>query len=666
MTGHDEPLVRAEEIRQQTAAVLDEMNRQATTLELPAPDPPEALEQARAVLEQNSYQVLFVGEAKSGKSSLVNALVGRDILPTDVAVATSQVFRVSAAEREAYRLRFEDDSVQEIAADDLPRYGSQVLADAGAAPTPASTIRWIEVDLPGLRFLPDGVSLLDTPGLGALYSAHQEITQRFVPLADAVVLVLDSERPIVTTELDAVATVLEATGDVFFVQTKSDLVGVDQCRSVRERSEQLLRERFPQLAEVSVLPFSNTLLRAAALDDEDAQENLEDSGHIEMEAALRRFLFVVAGWRRTASALGLAGAYQRGSTTTLAARAEALREAAEVQARLEMRRAVFTKEWGPRGSKSTPVVTETKKTVQRAVKSLRQTLTPHGKIVAAHRDTIEAATSVKALEALNDELPARLAADLQAEFRQTAGAVDNRIAELLAPLFDEGADRWVAADSVLETDDLSLSGRRLRDTKGVRWEKIASATMQGGIASTAGTTAFYFAYGGLSSAVAMGSLTVATGGTILIGVGVVALAGTLWASAHGWRRAGGRRVQATRQDVTRNLVECAGMLQTRLFDGDFADGREGLVETHFAQVEAQVFETLKTTVKRKEEEGLAEQKRLEEAAGLDADQRKARGAELAEQRRGWDALADRVEALSAELEELLSSMNRGPATGDAG
>src|SRR5919107_5613708 len=50
---------------------------------------------------------LVVGEAKRGKSTFVNALIGRDILPTDVRVATSQVFDVRPADREAYHLRFE-------------------------------------------------------------------------------------------------------------------------------------------------------------------------------------------------------------------------------------------------------------------------------------------------------------------------------------------------------------------------------------------------------------------------------------------------------------------------------------------------------------------------------------------------------------------------------
>lgn len=169
---------RAEAVRQQTLAILSSLTKTAMALGLAEPD--SSLKRCGKKLTENSYQVLVVGEAKRGKSTFVNALIGRDILPTDVDIATSQVFRISPAEREAYCLRFEDDSRKEIAAADLASYGSQVVADANGVPRLDQIIRWIEVDVP-TRFVPANVRILDTPGLGALYAAHAQITDRFVP-----------------------------------------------------------------------------------------------------------------------------------------------------------------------------------------------------------------------------------------------------------------------------------------------------------------------------------------------------------------------------------------------------------------------------------------------------------------------------------------------------
>src|ERR687894_1621872 len=134
-----------EGIRRQTVAVLDELIARADEFKLADPSP--ALGRYREKLRENAYKVLVVGEAKRGKSTFVNALIGRDILPTDVEVATSQVFNVRPAKQEAYRVRYEDGSAREITAGDLPRYGSQVMHDAGIVPKPAEIVRWIEVDM---------------------------------------------------------------------------------------------------------------------------------------------------------------------------------------------------------------------------------------------------------------------------------------------------------------------------------------------------------------------------------------------------------------------------------------------------------------------------------------------------------------------------------------
>src|SRR5215208_2518343 len=103
---------RTSRIRRQTVAILDDLTAKAGWFELA--DPPAALGRYRQKLRENAYKVLVVGEAKRGKSTFVNALIGRDILPTDVEVATSQVFNVRPAKQEAYRVRYEDGSVQEI------------------------------------------------------------------------------------------------------------------------------------------------------------------------------------------------------------------------------------------------------------------------------------------------------------------------------------------------------------------------------------------------------------------------------------------------------------------------------------------------------------------------------------------------------------------------
>lgn len=51
---------------------------------------------------EDGYQMSVIAEAKRGKSTFVNTLIGRDLLPIDVEVATIQVFNIRISGLEVY------------------------------------------------------------------------------------------------------------------------------------------------------------------------------------------------------------------------------------------------------------------------------------------------------------------------------------------------------------------------------------------------------------------------------------------------------------------------------------------------------------------------------------------------------------------------------------
>src|SRR3712207_9409698 len=146
------------------------------------------------------------------------------------------------------------------------------MADAGIAPTADKVIRWIEVEMP-IRFMPKGVSILDTPGLGSLYAGHAQITHRFVPEADAVIFVLESGQPLVDEDLKFIEQILTVTRNIFFVQAKIDQYTKEDWQSIQSRNQEILKERFKdRLADTRVWPVSSTNLRKAASADERTEQ----------------------------------------------------------------------------------------------------------------------------------------------------------------------------------------------------------------------------------------------------------------------------------------------------------------------------------------------------------------------------------------------------------
>jgi GTPase SAR1 family protein len=633
-------------VRQQMISILENLAKKASEFELPKP--PEALERYHQRLVENTYKVLVAGEAKRGKSKFINALIGQDILPTNVRVTTSQVFDVRLAERDAYRLRFEDNSEREITLDDLPRYGSQVLEDAGERPELDQIIRWIEVDTPTIRFLPDGVSLLDTPGLGALYAAHAQITQRFVPEADAVIFVLDSEKPIVRSEIEFIETILSETSDIFFIQTKIDLYDEEHWQHIQRRNQEILDESFKdRLTDTSVWPISSTLLLAAAAGGEDAEEDLEDSRHKELETALRAFLFRVAGWRRSAEAILVADSYHTTSHMTLSGRLANLTEDAakrtEMQRRAAERKEQFEREWGEQGQKRRELYEEIKRRIHVSRRRFDDALRFDGAVGQALQVKIEGLRSLEEARELNEVMGEEVKAAAGEQWRRRCREAEAGCVELLVPLL-AAADVVINTPQSADTPALTAKSTVVADLekslfKGSLWERIENAREE----AVKG-----FVLGGLGGAI-VGTITGPLEPVVMV---VGAIVGGLWGLRTGWKEVELSELKKAKATLKENLTTLIEPVRQQFFSEPDTSFRSSPVDEYFNGLDRAMDEQIQAIVKQKLEEVEAEHARLDRSGDLNDQQRKDSIERTKRQLVEWEAIGKAIENVSARLNAL--------------
>ena len=110
-------------IKRNLAAILDEMKTYKE--EYDAVPPPDSFTAARKLLDKKEYNVVVCGEAKQGKTSLINALTGKDLLPVGERITTNRIYRITNAEQQRIHLVFEDGSKVGIDEKDLLRYGTE-------------------------------------------------------------------------------------------------------------------------------------------------------------------------------------------------------------------------------------------------------------------------------------------------------------------------------------------------------------------------------------------------------------------------------------------------------------------------------------------------------------------------------------------------------------
>ena len=630
-----------EKVRQQSVAVLDGLVTKAGEFQLA--EPPEALKQHRQRLRENTYQVLVVGEAKRGKSTFVNALIGRDILPTDVAVATSQVFNIRPAKQEAYRLRFEDGSAREITAADLPRYGSQVMHDAGVVPAPEEIIRWIEVDMP-VRFLPRGVTILDTPGLGALYAGHARITYRFVPEADAVIFVLDSGQPIVEEDLKFIDQILSVTRNIFFVQTKIDQYSKEDWQNVQRRNMEILAKQFKgRLADTRVWPVSSTNLRKAASADKKTEEAyLMVSRHKELAAALQAFLARVASWNRAAQAMGAAAPYYTANRKTLASRlagltTESKQKQEELQKVAVEAKRQFDAEWGPQGQKSR----ELKEGLQRAVavgkKSFANALQPGSDIELAQKAKIDAITSLTDANQVRQEMPGEVIAAAMGSWAQVCEEVQGKCLALLGPFTEAADDIGASLDSGLS--DLEITGDGLDEAFKYDYFTMLRSAMGGGMllmsVSSIGSLA------GISVAASLGAAAPF--------VALPVLGALLYTGVKGGLKGEAKTAQGK---LRMQLAEMLQQVRRHFFDVDLTSTRFSPVDEYFTSLERHVNGQVRAMVEQKSKEAQAEITRLSQASQLHGREREAQVKQAQQQLAQWDNIGKYAKQVMAQIEAL--------------
>lgn len=148
-------------------------------------------------IQNTEVKVLICGEFKRGKSSFVNALIGRNICPVDQDICTSVVSIIRYGDAERVIRYFGDLShVQkaEIPYADIQKY------TVGRAEQVQNTL-YLEIELP-LECLKNGLVLIDTPGVGGLDPRHAFLTTYFLPQADITLFMTDVNEPLTTTELD--------------------------------------------------------------------------------------------------------------------------------------------------------------------------------------------------------------------------------------------------------------------------------------------------------------------------------------------------------------------------------------------------------------------------------------------------------------------------------
>ncbi len=180
-----------------------------------------ALAELHDRLQQRRLRVLVAGEAKRGKSTLVNALLGRQVLPSGVTPLTALATAVRYGPDEGVTALLRDGRAEShplSALDDLVTERGNPSNKRGLA---AVTVI---IDAP---LLARGVELVDTPGTGSVYAHNTAEAELALETMDAAVFVLTADPPVSASERDLMSRVARLSVRMFVVLNKADYLSPD-------------------------------------------------------------------------------------------------------------------------------------------------------------------------------------------------------------------------------------------------------------------------------------------------------------------------------------------------------------------------------------------------------------------------------------------------------
>lgn len=171
-------------------------------------------------LLSDRFCLAVLGKAKRGKSTLLNAILGRKddmVAPVDKLPASSAISRFRWADTERATVVFRDGRREQIGFDRVREFVTEEFNKENA-----KGVDVVEIEGP-FAGLDHDLEIVDTPGAGSIHEHHDAILHAFIPHADAVIFLVTARMPLDQDELDLLQKVKAADiRKVFFAVNRVD------------------------------------------------------------------------------------------------------------------------------------------------------------------------------------------------------------------------------------------------------------------------------------------------------------------------------------------------------------------------------------------------------------------------------------------------------------
>ncbi|HOP85303.1 MAG TPA: dynamin family protein [Syntrophorhabdaceae bacterium] len=198
--------------------------------------------------ESPIIDVAILGQFKAGKSSFINSIIGKKVLPVGAIPVTTVITRIQYGPQELATVTFFDKKKINVRLDEIEEYISESKNTANK-----KNVEVVDIELPNLIDYP-GLRIVDTPGLGSIFKYNTELSEEWLPEVGAAIIAVSSDRPLSENDLNLIKELMEFTPRVVILLTKVDLLSEEQQKEVVKFFKDSLKKEFN--IEFQILMYS--------------------------------------------------------------------------------------------------------------------------------------------------------------------------------------------------------------------------------------------------------------------------------------------------------------------------------------------------------------------------------------------------------------------------
>jgi GTP-binding protein EngB required for normal cell division len=197
-------------------AVVDAIRLVSHRYQITALD--DFIESCRAFAEEEILNIAILGRFKTGKSSFLNHLLGRSVLPVGVIPVTAVVIEIQYGPEERAGIRFLDGRTQVVSLEKVDEFVAEEK-------NPANTrgVAVMRIEMPALENY-RGIRFVDTPGLESVFEHNTAASMEWLPNVGLALVAVGADVPLSQHDIGFIRNLSRFTPNISILLTKVDIL----------------------------------------------------------------------------------------------------------------------------------------------------------------------------------------------------------------------------------------------------------------------------------------------------------------------------------------------------------------------------------------------------------------------------------------------------------